>query len=167
MALIIEDGSLVANANSYATLVEARAYALARGVTLDVDDSVVEVQMIQAMDFIEAQRARFQGEKVSKDQSLQWPREDVSVDGFDYEADEIPRTLKDAQCQLAMDVSAGEDLMPNADGREVIREKVDVLETEYTSQGGPVSPVFRKALSLLEPLFSSATSGVSLMVTRI
>lgn len=169
MALIIEDGSIVANANSYVTLAEARAFALARGVTLSAVDATLEPFVIKAMDFLESMRNEYQGTKVSKDQRLQWPRTGVVCDGFDVEDTEIPLVLKDAQCQLIMDGTAGSDLLPNSDGREVIREKIDVLETEYapSSSGGTPSPVFTKALALLEPLFDASVSGSFLTTARI
>lgn len=167
MALIIETGSIVTGANSYVTAEEARAYALSRGIALSADDSVLEPQLVKAMDFLESHRERFQGAKVAKEQRLQWPRSGAVVDGFDVEETEIPQLLKDAQCQLTIDLSAGEDLMPNSDGREVIRKKVDVIETEYSSQGGPVKPVFAKAMALIEPLFQSAVTGFTLETGRI
>jgi hypothetical protein len=169
MALIIEDGNIVSNANSYVTLAEARAFALARGVTLSAVDATLEPFVIKAMDFLESLRSEYQGTKISKDQRLQWPRTGVVCDGFDIADDEIPTVLKDAQCQLIVDGSSGSDLLPNSDGREVIREKIDVLETEYapSSSGGTPSPTFTKALALLQPLFEASASGVFLTTSRI
>lgn len=168
MALIIEDGTIVALANSYVTLTEARDFALARGVTLSAVDATLEPLVIKAMDFLESLRNTYQGTKVSKAQRLQWPRVDVTVDGFDVDETEIPTVLKDAQCQLIMDVTAGLDLLPNTDGREVIKEKIDVLETEYApSANGTPSPIFTKAMALLECLLDTGASGVFLTTARI
>ena len=50
MALVIEDGSRVAGANSYVTLAEARAFASARGVTLSAVDATLEPFVIKAFD---------------------------------------------------------------------------------------------------------------------
>ena len=82
MTLIVEDGSIVENANSYVSVDDARTFASLRGVTLPASDAEVEVLLIKATDFIEAQRLRFQGSKVNQDQALQWPRTGVYVDGF-------------------------------------------------------------------------------------
>jgi len=45
MALIVESGSVVAGADSWATLTEARALAAKYGVTLPADDTEAEVAM--------------------------------------------------------------------------------------------------------------------------
>lgn len=167
MALIIETGAIVANANSYASLATARAFALVRGVVLSAVDADAEILAIKAVDFLEAQRSYYQGAKIEKGQSLQWPRSGVIVDGFEVDEDEIPDLLPKAQCQLMMDLSAGLDLMPNGTGREVLREKIDVLETEYAATGsGALAPIFTKAMALLEPLFGSNASIANVPVIR-
>lgn len=158
MALVIEDGTGLSNATSYVTLTEARTFANQRGVTLPVLDSEVEVLAIKAIDFLEAQRAFYSGQKVSKSQSLQWPRTGATLEGSEISEDEIPQDLKFAQNQLIIEGFQGSDLQPNFSGREVIKEKVDVIEVQYSSsKGGTNQPSFTKVLSYLEPLFSSET----------
>ena len=76
ITITIEDGSNVANANSFVTLVEARSYAEARGVALPVADDSLAVMLIKACDYLEAQANRYQGEIANEGQSLQWPRID-------------------------------------------------------------------------------------------
>lgn len=156
MALTVENGNIVTDANSYVTLAEAREFASARGVTLPVDDAAAEILAIKAVDFLEAQRNHYEGTKLTRDQPLQWPRADAFLDGYEIFEDEIPEILKNAQCQLMMEVFAGLDLQPNGTGRETIREKVDVIETEYAQTGsGVLQPIFAKAMAYLEPLFGS------------
>ena len=46
MALIIENGTNVAGANSYATLTEILAFAALRGVTLSAVDATLEILAI-------------------------------------------------------------------------------------------------------------------------
>lgn len=164
MPLVIEDGSLQAGANSFVTVAEVRAFATLRASTLTATDPEVEAAAIKAIDFIEALRGQFRGRKVSADQSLQYPRTGATLDGFAIAEDAIPKVLKDAQCQLAIDVLAGTDLQPSGDGREVIREKLDVLETEWKpGAGGNPQPALTKARALLAPLLST---GGGLAVTR-
>jgi hypothetical protein len=52
--------------------------------------------------------------------------------------------------------------MPTGTGREVIREKVDVLETEFAAgAGGSPQPYLAKVRALLAPLLStSGTAGL-------
>lgn len=78
MTLIVEDGSNVANANSYLSLTDIRAYATSRGITLPVD-ALLEPMVFKSMDYIESVGSNFQGTPryTAPDytaQSLQWPR---------------------------------------------------------------------------------------------
>lgn len=162
MALIVEDGSIVANANSYNTLAELRSYASARGYTLPTDDTELEAETFLAMDYLEALRSKYQGMKVSSSQSLQWPRECVYIDGFAIDNDVIPTELKNAQCQLTMDKDSGIDLQPNVDSHFVIKEKVDVIETEYSEAVGTSNyPTLEAANALLKPLLKQSAFVIS------
>jgi len=157
MALVIENGSLVAGATSYASVSEARAYAAARASTLPAEDSAVEAALIVAMDYIESFRDDFQGMKVDPlEQPLQWPRAGVRIDGAALPCTSIPKELKAAQCQLAIESAGGLDLMPTGDGRDKIREKLDVIETEWApGSGGSDQPFLSKVRALMVPLFRS------------
>ena len=125
MALIVETGEIVENANSYVDLAYARAYATARGLALSDADDTLEAQLITAMDYLEALRSQYQGTKLG---SLQWPRYGVFIDGVELASDTIPKELKDAQCRLAFEVSSGVDIMPTTSGKYAKREKVGDLE---------------------------------------
>jgi hypothetical protein len=152
-ALVIEDGTIVANATSYVEVDEARAYAAARGITLSVDDTVIDVLAIKAMDYLEAQRARYQGWKVSEIQCLQWPRYEVLIDNIEVEPTSIPILLKQAQCRLMMELNAGVDLYPNRTSQIVKSEKVGPIETEYF-QGSSLMPSLSAVDAILEPLYT-------------
>ena len=175
MALVIEDGTGVPNANSYVTVEEMRSYALMRGVELPDDDAAVEALAIVAMDYLEAQRSRYQGRQVFPGvQFLQWPREGVVLDcHYALPSNIIPRELKAAQMQLAMESFSGLVLLPSSDGRVVKREKVDVIEVEYATgdeigPGGSMSsPSFPAVDALLEPLFNACGGGFFLKTVRV
>jgi hypothetical protein len=168
MALIIEDGSIVADASSYVTLDEARAFALARGITLPADDASLEVLVIKTMDWLESMRAKYQGVKVSETQELQFPRVGVVAEGFEVAETAIPTLLKKAQNQAIMDMFAGLDPLVSSDGTaQVLREKVDVIETQYAEgQGNGLVPFLRKATNFLAPLLNGSGAGLS-TVTRV
>jgi hypothetical protein len=69
--------------------------------------------------------------------------------------------LKDAQCQLAVDANLT-DLMPNGIGREVVREKVDVIEVQYAEMGVTnLQPELTRAQALLEPLLGRNRTTLS------
>jgi hypothetical protein len=101
MAIVItvEDGSNVADANSFVTLAEVRAYAAQRGVTLSVTDDDVAIQLIKSKDYLESFAMRYQGEIANEGQSLQWPRIDVYLYGSEtaFPSNAIPKELKAAQ----------------------------------------------------------------------
>lgn len=158
MSLVIEDGTGLSTATSYVTVTEARAYALARGVTLSATDSVVETQLIKAMDYLEAQRDRYQGYKNTEAQALQWPRDGVVVDGWSIDSNEIPKLLKSAQCQAATEIHNGIDVLPSGTGNGIKSEKVDVIEVEYATYSTAAAPRMRKVDALLRPLFKHGGS---------
>jgi len=175
MALIVEDGSGLANSQSYVSEEDAREYAAGRGVELPADDSAISPMLISAMDYLEAQRARFQGTKTHPGvQALQWPRTGVTLDcSYLLPGDVIPVELKSAQMALALEVFAGRTLMPSSDGRAVKREKVDVIEREFMTatdlgQGGLPVPVFPAVDALLAPLFDACgPKGFRLRTVRV
>jgi hypothetical protein len=57
--------------------------------------------------------------------------------------------------------------MPTGSGKEVIRKKIDVIETEYApGSGGAVQPVLSKVRAFLSPLMLSGAGMGSLTVSR-
>jgi len=173
ISIIVEDGSGVANANSYVSVADARTYAAARGVTLSANDDEVAVQLIPAIDYLEAQACRYQGCKTSQTQSLEWPRTGVYLDKccenpVPIPSDVIPKSLISAQVQLAMAINAGFVLQPNVSPQDyVTREKVGVIETEYadpTKVG--IMPTFTAANDLLAPLFGECAATKFAISTR-
>lgn len=157
MALVVEDGTIVPNANSYADLSTIRAYSLARGVDLSaVPDADLEVPAIKAMDYLEAsdQTRRYQGDRVDIGQELSFPRSGVYVDGMALPADEVPRYAVHAQCALTMEIYAGADALPSRTGGQVVKEKLGDLEVQYSEKGpDPFTPAFGTVDALLSNLF--------------
>jgi hypothetical protein len=169
VSLTVENGSLLDEANSYVSVSDTRTFATARGITLPATDAAVEVLLTKALDYIEALRAEFQGNKLSAAQSLQWPRTGVIVDGFPVDTNEIPDVLPKAQAQLACDVYALGTLMPVGDGRVVIEERVDgAVDIKYADHGdNNPQPQLTAARHLLAPLLLGGESvgfGVSVRV---
>lgn len=135
MALIIEDGSIVADADTFASVADLDAFTSKRGIALAAaDEAAKEILLIKAMDFLETLEPRFQGSRINAEQTLSWPRQDVSINGFEWAEDSIPGQLIKAQLQLAV-YAETVDLLPAGDGREVIKEKVGPLETTYADTG--------------------------------
>lgn len=169
MALIIEDGSIVENANSYVTLTEARDYATARGFTLPTDDAALEALLISAIDYLEGKRAEYQGDKTEPlNQELQWPRTGVKIDCTEIDSDFIPKELKQAQIRLAIEKNSGVDIQPTRSGGFIKKEVAGPLETEYSEKiGVGVEPTITAVDVLLEPLFYSCRQRFALKTLRV
>jgi hypothetical protein len=153
MPLVIENGSNVAGANSYATRAEIIAYAALRGVTIP-DAAGTDVFGIKAMDYIE--RRKFKGVPTygapTVVQPLQFPRDEIEYQGEWLAADEIPQMLIDAQCEASMLISQGIDLEPNRTAEQAVkREKVGPLETEFFD-AAPYSATTPRLDAMLAPL---------------
>jgi len=149
MALVVEDGSIVTGANTYASLATVTAYHVARGnSTWLASDADSEPAILRAMDYIES--LTWLGMAYSGPvggvgyQPLQWPRVDVYVGGFELAHDEIPPKVISALCEAALVelVTPGALSVALERGGAVIREKVDVIETEYAS-GAPAVTVYQ------------------------
>jgi len=167
MTLIVEDGTMPAGANSYASLVTLKAYASLRGIDLGTVDSTIEVWAIKAIDYLESKRNDFQGNKLTNTQSLQFPRFNVFVDGFDYTS-LIPGILVNAQCQLVMELKNGVDIMPTITDPAIKSEKIGPIQTDYAvNPGDYFMPELSAVDALLQPLFKNGNAGYTIKTMRV
>lgn len=131
MALIVEDGTGLPNANSYVTLDEVRAYAAERGIALPVEDEDLERDVHIVMDWFESNT--FPSYRHTALQGLSFPRDRIVVDTVVYTPPTMPPILKRIICE-AVSVAQTIDLTPNVAGSPngiLKRKKVDVLEREW------------------------------------
>lgn len=136
MSIIVEDGSIVDNANSYVSLADARTLLANFGQDLNPDNSDAEIQLLKSMSYIEAFRARFKGIKIIQTQPLQWPRSGVEVDDWIINSDTIPQELINAQVYAAYEIQQGEELQENSDGLSIASEEVvGAVKTAYFKNG--------------------------------
>lgn len=165
MALTLEDGSIVPNADTYVEVSDLDTFAAKRGVTtLPATDAEKEVLIIKAMDFVESLWGKFKGEITSSAQELSWPRQNVYINGYLIADNSIPSQLKDAVCQLAIDAITY-DLQPIGGGRTITKEKVDVIEVEYAARGATTDTyTFNKARDFLSHLLISTAALRSVRV---
>lgn len=168
LTLIVEDGTQVTDANSYASLTTIKAYATLRGIVLSINDTVIENQAIKAMDYIEGKRNQFDGYKVSNTQSLQFPRCNLTIDGFEFPLDAIPNELIKAQSQLVCEQALGVDILPTLTEPPVRKEVVGPIETEYAvAIGSSFDPVIPSVENLLQPLYKSGSTSFALTTVRV
>lgn len=136
MALIVENGTIVPDANTFINRAGMITYAAERGVVLP-DDETTDVKIIKAMDYLALFDTQWKGSLVEYGvQALAWPRKYVYVglSSTAFPSDEIPPQLVRAQAELVMQIHAGVNLLPTLSGDTAFikREKVDVIETEYS-----------------------------------
>lgn len=132
--LIVENGSIIANANTYVTIAEYIAYAESLGVTVE-DNDASKVQLIKASQYIDSKESQLYGDMVEKTQPLSYPRNNlVDLQNFTWGNDEIPTLVKKCQMSLALDIQAGEDLynLSASAATGIKRERVEgAVEVEY------------------------------------
>jgi hypothetical protein len=165
MALVVEDGTIVADANTYINRAAIIAYAADRGVTL-ANDATTDTKIVKAMDYLALYDQQWKGEQVEYGvQTLAWPRKYVYIGTATtvFPDDEIPGQLVRAQAELVLQVNNGVNLLPTLSGDTafVKREKVDVIETEYSEamalKLAGLQPDMPLVDALLEPLFATAS----------
>lgn len=168
MALLCEDGSIVAGAESYVSAIECTTYHSNRGNSLwSGIDAAKEAALRRATAYVDGRyRLRFKGQKVYPlNQPLEWPRAgvrvidghqeyyDVSPSFYDSEYSgylpitTIPQRIKDAVCEAALRALSG-DLAPDVDA-SLARKKIDVLEWEYRPGAVPGQQTYQVIDQLL------------------
>lgn len=158
MPLIVEDGSNVAGANSYTDVATIVAYAAARGITLTND--VAELHSTDAMDYLETQS--FAGDNTYDDQALDFPRQNIVINGKAIASDKVPVAIAKAQMELIVARAQGVVLLPiRAAGPAVKMEKLDVIETEYFEGNNFVAPYLPRVAALLRPFLSVGSFGLT------
>lgn len=142
MSLIVEDGSVVLNAESYVSVFEADDYHDTRGTANWSLLSVTEKEQAlrRATDFMKGRyRARWKGGRLHPFQALDWPRQGVVTDDMgsamppyyafviDYRI--IPLEVKQACAELALRAASG----------PLIDDRTQKLQSETI---GPIKSVF-------------------------
>lgn len=165
MALIIEDGTGVSGANSYISVAEARAFADLRNLLLPSGDAQLEILIVKAFDYLEA--LDYKGEEANPPQDASFPRKNLYIQGVLFPDSQIPFKLKQAQSQLVYEAQSI-DLQPTGNGKEVTKEKVDVVEVEYSEKGINVArPTFTKVNGFLRDLVKAGNGFISIASIRV
>ena len=161
MSLVIEDGTGLANSESYISVADADIYHLNRGHSAwaALTTPQKEVALRKATDHLtQLYRFRWKGYRsFPSTQALDWPRQFVSLDDGLYpeyiEFTGIPVELKNACCELALR-SIDEDLNPDVE-REVKSESVGSISVTYMD-GSAQTTEFRAVEMMLRPLLSQS-----------
>lgn len=156
MAIIIEDNSGLADANSYADVDYADSYFLDRNNTIwsALTTAQKEALLILGTDYIETTYYDcFKGVMLNNLQALQFPR--VDAYGLEINYDRV----KKAVCELALRANDG-DLNKDID-RQAIEETVDVITIKYSASSDPKTR-YPLIATLLTPLLSNGKNGVNI-----
>ena len=176
MALILvkEDGTGLANANSYANAADGDAYHdghFYASAWTGATTANKETALVMASRLIDASY-RFNGFKRGTVQSLQWPREaatdpdrkDVRLSVLEnklgpfFESDKIPKLLNDATCEMARELLlADRTLAPNGEGLQSVNLVGTLAFTFDKDDARPVISHF--AQSMLSKLGSLVVPG--------
>jgi hypothetical protein len=170
MVIVVEDGTGKADANSYISADDVRAYALDRGITLPAisgsDDPII-APMVLAMDFLESQHyTMFQANRPT--QALQWPRKAYCSQPSSEWL--MPTKIVSAQAQLVIEQVANNIQLfaskggMNQSGAFITKRKVDVIETQYSERVIPGDPDMPAVYALLRDLI---VGGNGLSVVRM
>lgn len=163
-----EDGTGLANADSYVSVAEADAYADARGWA-DWTGSTAqkEHRLVTATAYIDA-TYRFRGVIATTTQALAWPRLDDArqslTDPEGRPLTGVPKAVKSACIELAR-VAVTQALTPAPEAAAVKRERVKAgsveTETEYAVAGGSTADPSPSVMAdrLLAGLVVSSVAG--------
>jgi len=196
MALTVEDGSIVAGANSFISVADADAYFLVRhddGWAAAATNDKERVLVLACDYMTQAWRLKWRASLVDATQPLPWPRNGVPVpdffdpfftpqpdvplnfsDSYFIGTDTVPQEVIDAQCLLARaqmdDSGAISGSLQGALGRQTKREKAGSLEVEYmTPQNGGdarMTTYYWDAEKRVQPFFNPSSGIVGTLARR-
>lgn len=151
MAFTVEDGTGVADANSYTDETFADAYFLDRSdaTWAAADSASKQAALIKATDYIELRfKDRWKGILAPEATTLSFPRQyfyDRKGEPVDFANDGIPSDIQKATAEYALRALSA-DLLPDptaADSGQAIKrtfDKVGPIETEIEYEGGAARP---------------------------
>ncbi len=162
MALTVEDGSIIEDADSYIGLDDARTMAENYGYSLPDDDTECEVALRKGALYIDSFESRYPGSRTDDSQELAWPRENAAYNyGTEIDDDAIPSKLQFGQVIAAATYGDGTDVRPNDTGRAISKEIVGPIDTEYFNNGTTSEQItITEAVDALKCLFTDGSSNI-------
>jgi hypothetical protein len=168
MTLIVEDGTGIDDAESYASLAQAADYHSKFNNTewADSDDTTREAGLRRATQFLDTNyRARFVGFKADPTQTLEWPR---VYNLYQYPGQSLtpvewnpplPQCVVTACMELALRYVKSGDLQPDLDrGGAVASKTVGAISISYFA-GAPGGKQFRQIDAILGKVIGGGGSS--------
>jgi hypothetical protein len=182
--LVVEDGTIVAKANSFLTLDEANAIAqdAMDTVWLGATDVNKKVALIKGARYMQAKyRLRWSGARMDAFQALDWPRRGVAVPDF-YDpfytnpfvpitfergafvpTNVVPTEVKAAQFSLArqtMDATGAPTVdLQGSLGRVTSSEQLGDLAVSYEPGQTRLTTIYWESQEILRPFLRTNTGG--------
>lgn len=170
MALTVETGSGVSNADSYISRADAVSYATARYGASDpfvaeTDGEVQDRWLRQAAQALDgAYGPRLISTPASTTQGLLWPLVQFK-DIYDRTVEKtvVPSSVSYAQAELARVVANGGELYPDLDrGGSIKSVQVDVISVEYMARATD-GTIYQKVDQYMTPYLTGGHGGVKLV----
>jgi len=161
MALIVENGTGLPNADAFVSLAEADAYFLNYNSTGWTGTNAQKEQAIRRATLWLSTYIKWNGSRThGRDQALAWPRSGVT----DCESGSIPDNVVPIEVKMAAYIASAYELSNPGGltpaitpGQQTLSEKVDVIQVTYMTpaQQGIVGPV--DPLVALRPVLTQIT----------
>jgi hypothetical protein len=157
MALTVEDGSGLSNADSFASVAEFKTFCTGRGYVIeDFENAQIEAQLRLGFDWINTKH-RYKGDRKLINQAGEFPRVGLT-DWSNYTIEGLPNKVKQANCELAFKGLGGASLYEDLSRGGMIKsESVGPISTTY-ADGAPGGTVFTYANNLLAQYIKDASS---------
>lgn len=176
MALTVETGAGLSNADAYISVVNADAYFTKRGNTTwtDQDTDVKEAAIVRATFGLDTKyRGLWLGVKKLSTQALAWPRTEekdgetgiLDGDGYEISIDSLPVALVMACAEVAYIELTQRYVAETATRDDMIKwERVGPIETEWF-HNTPSQTTYPQVEALLRDLTSGTSSGVGMVIS--
>jgi hypothetical protein len=177
MALVVEDGTGLANADAYVSVADCDEYHDLRintdwtGIPASPDPTATkEAYIRKATEYLDARYNDYwQGAQMVVGQALAWPRGYVYNDGVELADDALPRNLVRATCEVALLLAQGTDIAPVLERGGKIRALTQVVgplsERTAWADDAPTTSTFTAVDRLIKPLLDTGF-GINGMVYR-
>ena len=165
VTFIVEDGSGVAGATSYATLSDLKQYWYDHEYDYgDLTDDAIRRLLNKSTKYIDDNyRGGFSGYRQYDDQMLEWPRYGAYyLRSYDIRENTIPQEVKNAVYEASYLQKSGVDLTATISKAGKITKtsvKVDVIEESIEYESG--SSLYSDIYTIIDDTLSRITGGVS------
>lgn len=164
MALTVEDGTGLSNADAYISLAEFKTFASNRNYRWeDYEDFQIEASIRLATGWIDTYN-RYKGQRLKTTQALEFPRADL-IDWSDYEVAGVPARVKQACAELSFKGLTEALYADESRGGMVKSESVGPISVTY-ADNAPTGKVWTFAQNLLKQYVRDPNSILGPMWTE-